>query len=120
MIDPKLREFLQTQVNSFVKWDLVRFFHDNPHAKDTVENIAHYTGRKTRAIADELDELVASGVLRAKDINDYRVYMLIDDADTRERLHHFMQACEDREFRVQAIHLVIQGMQFSPRHDYSG
>ena len=28
---PQLLEFLKTKVNSFVKWDLVRFFHENPN-----------------------------------------------------------------------------------------
>ena len=42
-MDPQMLEFLQTKVNSFVKWDLVHFFHDNPHTTDTAENIARWT-----------------------------------------------------------------------------
>lgn len=120
MIDPNLQAFLQKQVNSFIKWDLIRFFHDNPHAKDTVENIANYTGREPSTIVDDLDDLVSSGVLRVKEINGHRVYALIDDSSTRENINSFMEACEDREFRVQAIHIVIEGMQYSPNHDFSG
>ena len=33
-------------------------------------------------------------------------------------ISEFMDACHDREFRVQAIHEVIKGMQFTPRHDF--
>lgn len=46
-IDSRLLDFIRTRVNSFIKWDLVRFFHDNPHTTDTTENIARYTGRES-------------------------------------------------------------------------
>jgi hypothetical protein len=47
---PQLLEFLKTKVNSFVKWDLVRFFHENPNTTDTAENIARYAGRDVATI----------------------------------------------------------------------
>jgi len=45
-MDPGLLDFLKTRVNSFVKWDLVRFFHENPHTTDTAENVARYAKKK--------------------------------------------------------------------------
>lgn len=120
MIDSKFSEFLQHTVNSFVKWDLIRFFHDNPHARDTAESIARYTGRETGEIIHELDQLATDGVLHVEDINDHRVYTLVEDKATRETIHAFMKACENRDFRVEAINQVIRGMQeFSPRRNYS-
>ena len=62
-MDPELLEFLKTKVNSFIKWDLVRFFHDNPNSTDTAENVARYVGRDVSAIEAELGELVGTGVL---------------------------------------------------------
>ena len=56
-MNPQLLKFLQTKVNSFVKWDLVRFFHDNPHTTDTADNIARYAGRSAETIRSELTEL---------------------------------------------------------------
>ena len=53
-MDPVLLDFVKTKVNSFVKWDLVRFFHENPHTADTVENIAKYAGRNVAAVEPEL------------------------------------------------------------------
>jgi len=44
-MDPTLLDFVKQKVNSFIKWDLVRFFYENPHTADTVENIAKYAGR---------------------------------------------------------------------------
>jgi hypothetical protein len=63
-IDPRLLEFIRTKVNSFIKWDLVRFFHDNPHTTDTADSIARYTGRDVRTVEPELQQLVSTGVLQ--------------------------------------------------------
>jgi len=109
-MDPNLLDFLQSKVNSFIKWDLVRFFHDNPHAADTADNIARYTGRDVRTIEDELEGLVEAGVLRENEVSSVRVYALVKDKATRQLIENFVTACNDRQFRVKAIYHVIRGM----------
>lgn len=109
-IDPVLLEFLRKKVNSFVKWDLVRFFHDNPHAADTTENIARYTGRDARAIADDLTELAQVGVLEQNLVSGETIYALTSDQAMRELIRTFVLACDDRVFRIKAIYHVIRGM----------
>ena len=109
-MDSGLLRFLQTTVNTFIKWDLVRYFHDNPHAADTAENIGRYISRDTVTVARGLDGLVESGVLRANDVPDARVYALTSDGDMQARIEQFMQACSDRQFRVKAIYHVIRAM----------
>lgn len=109
-MDPKLLEFLRTRVNSFIKWDLVRFFHDNPHTADTAANIARYTGREAEAIQGDLLELTEAGVLQASDVSGLMVYTLATDEEVRDLIDRFVLACEDRQFRVRAIYHVIRGM----------
>jgi hypothetical protein len=109
-MDPQLLDFLQHKVNSFIKWDLVRFFHDNPHAADTAENIARYIGRDARTIHDELTGLVKANVLQHKDVSGVRVYLLAKDQAMRDLVSNFVVACNDRQFRVKAIYHVIRGM----------
>jgi hypothetical protein len=110
-MDPALLEFLQRKVNSFIKWDLVRFFHDNPHAADTSENIARYIGRDARTIEDELAGLVAAGVLKRRAVSpDIQIYSLADDPAMQALVKEFVLACNDRQFRVKAIYHVIRGM----------
>lgn len=109
-IDPRLLEFIRTKVNSFIKWDLVRFFHDNPHTTDTAEGIARYTGRDVRTVEPELQQLVQSEVLEATALNDLTVYTLATSAELRRLIDKFILACDDRQFRVKAIYHVIQGM----------
>lgn len=109
-IDPVLLDFLRKKVNSFIKWDLVRFFHDNPHAADTVDNIASYIGRDTRTILDELDELAQVGVLDQNQVSGQTIYVLTSDQGMRDLINNFVRACDDRVFRVKAIYHVIRGM----------
>jgi hypothetical protein len=110
--------FLQHKVNSFIKWDLVRFFHDNPHTADTAENIAGFIGRDTKTVLRELDGLVANEVLDAALISGVKVYRFSPDAQMRHLVADFVNACHNREFRVKAIHYVIHGMSFAPNHDF--
>jgi DNA-binding transcriptional ArsR family regulator len=108
--DPKLLDFLRTKVSSFVKWDLARFFHDNPHTTDTAENIARYTGRDARSVESELMELARSGVLEVQEVGNLRVYTLATDQDMRALLDRFILACDDRRFRVKAMYQLIRGV----------
>ncbi len=107
---PQLLEFLKTRVNSFIKWDLVRFFHENPNTTDTAENIARYAGRDVAIIEVELDELVGAGVLERQRIGDLQVYSLVSDLEMRSLVEQFIRACDDRQFRVKAIYHIIRGM----------
>jgi hypothetical protein len=109
-INPQLLDFLKNKVNSFIKWDLVRFFYENPNTTDTSENIARYAGRDVAAIEAELGELVGAGVLERQRVGDLSIYSLVDDPLTRELIERFVLACNDRQFRVRAIYHIIRGM----------
>lgn len=109
-MDPAILEFLQSKVNSFIKWDLVRFFHDNPHAADTADNIARYIGRDARTIESEMKGLVKAGVLQQNQVSGVYVYALTNDRAVREMVRNFVIACSDRQFRVKAIYHVIRSM----------
>ena len=106
-----LLKFVKDKVNSFIKWDLVRFFHENPHTIDTVENIAKYAGRSLMAVKPELEELKASGIMSQTMVNDQPVFYLTEDEAMRDLISSFIVACEDRHFRVKAVYHIIRGMQ---------
>ncbi len=109
-IEPALLEFLRTRINSFVKWDLIRFFHDNPHAMETAENIARFTARDNRSVESALAGLVDTGVLRLKQVASQRIYQLSNDPGVQDLVERFLLACDDRNFRVRAINQVISEM----------
>jgi hypothetical protein len=107
---PELLEFLKTRVNSFVKWDMIRFFHENPDTADTVENIARYAGRGVAIVEPELQEMVEYGLLTVRQLNQMIVYSLTGDDDMRHLIGEFIAACDDRNFRVKAVYHIIRGM----------
>jgi len=109
-MDPVLLDFVKTKVNSFIKWDLVRFFHENPHTADTVDNIAKYAGRNVSAVEPELEELVESGIMKKSNLGDKFIYSLETDDAMQALVDKFILACEDRHFRVKAVYHIIRGM----------
>jgi hypothetical protein len=109
-MDARLLDFIKTKVNSFIKWDLVRFFYENPNTTDSVENIAKYAGRNTAAVQSELEELAESGVMEMQLIDGLPVYSLASDEEMLRLVNEFILACEDRHFRVKAVYHIIRGM----------
>lgn len=109
-IDPGLLDFLKNKVTSFVKWDLIRFFHENPHTTDTAENIARYAGRNVHATRTELAELAASGVLAENRLGNMTVYSLVNDPQVCDLIGRFVQASNQRDFRVKAVYHIIRSM----------
>lgn len=108
-MDPRLLEFLRAKIDSFVKWDLIRFFHDNPYTTDTARNIARYAGRSVETIRKDLADLARSGVLEKTQLGDMTVYSLSRDPEIRELMEKFVEASADRQFRVKAIYHIIRG-----------
>lgn len=109
-MDPPLLDLVKAKVNSFIKWDLVRFLRENPNTADTAENIARYIGRNASTVEPELQELVQSGIMEVKLVEGMSIYSLTQDADTRELLDRFISSCEDRHFRVKVIYHIVRGM----------
>jgi len=109
-IDPHLLDLLRTRVNTFIKWDVVRFFHANPHTADTADNLARYIGRDVRVVEPELRQLTQDRVLEAETLADLRVYTLTADAGTVSLIDSFVRACDNRQFRVKAIYHIIRSL----------
>ena len=109
-MDPQLLDLVKGRVNSFIKWDLVRFLRENPNTADTAENIAKYIGRNAATVEPELRELVESEIMEVRPVEGISVYSLTTDTETKELLDRFIVACEDRHFRVKVIYHIVRGM----------
>jgi hypothetical protein len=107
-LEPAMLDFIKTNVNSFIKWDLLRFFYNNRHTTDTAENIAHYAGRTVSMIERELDELVDSGIMAKSGQNGASIYSLMSDETTWALMSEFVSGCEDRHFRIKVVHHIIR------------
>ena len=109
-MDPQLLDLVKNKVNSFIKWDLVRFLRENPNTADTSENIAKYIGRNAATVEPEIQELVECGIMEVKSVDGIPVYSLSQDPEVRDLVDRFITACEDRHFRVKIIYHIVRGM----------
>ena len=117
-INATWQDFLRHRVNSFIKWDLVRFFHDNPHTTDTAENIAKVVGRDPNTVSRELDGLATAEMLIKETVSGQTIYRLTTDTDMRQVIREFVAACHDREFRASAIKHVMVGMNHQTAREF--
>lgn len=109
-MDPELLHLVKNTINSFVKWDLIRFFHDNPNAADSVKNLAAYAGRDPSVVESEIEDLVQSGLLSKELVNDTPVYALSKDQDTRRLAEKFVNSCNERHFRIKVVYHIMRAM----------
>jgi hypothetical protein len=109
-VDPILLDFVKTNANSFVKWELMKFFDQNPDSTNTAENIANCIVRKISVVKPALDELAESGILKGEILNGVSVYSLGSDGYSRTLVNKFSLAFEDRYFRVYAVNQIIPGL----------
>lgn len=118
-MDPALLDFVKTRVTSFIRWELLRFLHENPGMADSAENIAQYTGRSVDTVRPELDRLVESGVMvkrvlgrpapaSGKATRPDVIYTFSPDPETRKLIEMFVMACQDRHFRIKAVYQIIK------------
>lgn len=111
-MDAMWANFIKTKVNSFIKWDLVRFFHNNPYAVETADNIARFIARDIATVKYELDELSRLGVVEATVKSKSVVYRFTGSSELREQVDDFIKACHNYDFRVQAINAIINSRKF--------
>ena len=107
-VELTLLDFIKTNANSFIKWDLIRFFYKNRHTVDTAENIAQHAGRNVSVIEQELDDLVEGGIIAKRGLDGVPTYLLGNDEKMLALMSKFVSACEHREFRVKVVHRIVE------------
>jgi hypothetical protein len=107
---PELLQFVRDTVTTYVKFDLLRFFHENQFTYESVETIAHLVNHDQNAIKTALEELSEQGILEGTTVDDTRLYCLSKSGPTRQLVQAFVNACEEKEFRVKVIFHIIRHM----------
>ena len=109
-VELTLLDFIKTNVNSFIKWNLIRFFFfdKNRDTIDSAENIAPACGRNVSVIEQELDDLVEGGIIAKRGLDGVPTYLLGSDEKMLALMSKFVSACEHREFRVKVVHRIVE------------
>ena len=100
-IDPEAAERLLPHLDSFVKWELLRFLNDNPDTEATIEDLARYMGRDETELKPGARALVSAGLCRQIEGVAGCTFALTSDERLRYLISHLMDAfVADRLVRI--------------------
>lgn len=90
-INPDAAAVLLPHLDTFVKWELLRFLHDNPGATATVGELARYIGRDETEVKPAARALALAGIARQVDLGQEYAYSLVADLEMRQLIGHLIQ-----------------------------
>lgn len=90
-INPDAAAMLLPHLDTFVKWELLRFLHDNPNAVATVGELARYLGRDETELKPAARALAIAGIVRQTDLGPEYAYSLTTDLEKRQLIGHLIQ-----------------------------
>jgi alkylhydroperoxidase family enzyme len=102
--DPGL---LQGKLRSLVEWDVLQFFHHNPHTVEGAQHIATALGRDVTTVQTALAAMTSAGLLQSDPEQERSLYRLTQDAALRDEIEQFMHACDDPAFRRRVIEQLV-------------
>lgn len=111
-LDDDFELFIKDFVNTFVKWELVQFFHDHQEASFSLDDLSQKLNRSPKTLKSEMDELVDKGFLQTRKGKDV-TYRLLDSKSIRYTeltglLERFVEFCKSREGRLRVIYKILK------------
>ncbi len=62
-VDPEILEFIQKYLTSYTKWEVLKYYGENPTAVETPKGFARRLGKDVRQVAEALKSLARTGIL---------------------------------------------------------
>lgn len=90
-IDQEAAGRLLPHLDSFVKWELLRFLHDNPDLEAAIEDLARYTGRDETELKPAARALHAAGLFRQGEGEFGYTYSLTSDERLRRQIDQLVE-----------------------------
>jgi hypothetical protein len=113
-LDESMEQFMNVFVNSFIKWELVNYFHEHPNAPIKLTDLAKALNRPAEQIKHEIQELSSAGLLqegKGPKKMEFR-YDLSPEAANQKKLHdlvqQFVHLCRNREGRLRVIYRILK------------
>ena len=106
---------LLAHLDSFLKWELLRFLHSNPDTAATVEELARYTGRDETELKPAVRALASAGIVQQKELSTGNKYSLTKDDTMRQLINHLVRSyLDDRLARSGALNLTARTQRRAP------
>ena len=90
-LDQEAATTLLPHLDSFVKWELLRFLHDNPNLEAAIEDLARYTGRDETELKPAARALYAGGLFQQGEGEFGYTYSLTSDEKLRRLIDHLVE-----------------------------
>ncbi len=95
-----LEKFIESYVDSFVKWDLITYFYSNSGVSDTAHSLAIHLGRKESDVEKSLNELVEKNLVTEIKEDGKSIYQYTPPAEVSKMVENFVKSLEIREERL--------------------
>jgi hypothetical protein len=110
-LDQQVGNFVEEFVDSFITWDLILFFHENPYTVGSPSSIAMSIGRLGSDIEPFLERMATKGILS----HEFRagegaetIYAYKPEPDFEKMVIDFKRALRDRASRLIIVSKVLQ------------
>lgn len=108
-VPPEVETFLQDVADSFIKIELIKFFHRNHRLLGTVEDIAVAIGRDKRSTARAVPHLVSAGVLTTDGSGGAVIWSYDPDPQMTQRIDAFLAYYKTETGRMAVVRRVLEG-----------
>lgn len=111
-LDDDFELFIKDYVNTFVKWELVQFFHSNQNQTYTLNSLSRRLNRSSKTLKTEILELVNKGLLIESE-NDDKTFRLVNQETENYKavlalMDRFVEFCKSREGRLRVIYKILK------------
>ncbi len=110
-IDPEVSSFVEEYIDSFITWDLILFFYENPFTVGSPSSIAMSIGRLDSDVLPYLELLVGKKVLTSElQVRESAetIYSYVPDRQFEARVEGFRKSLKDRTSRLMIVSKVLQ------------
>jgi hypothetical protein len=107
--DRDLEKFIAKIADSFVKIELIKFFHHNPHFLGKIGDISLAIGRDPKKVSKGIDDLVLQGVIKKNGQKSAAIWSYAPEASMDKKITQFIKAYEGPDLRQWIVNQVIRG-----------
>ncbi len=109
--DNELNCFIQQNIDSFIKWDILVYFSRLPEAVETLESLSRLTGKLMTEIEQPLSALVSAGMLRSVPAGSANLSYAVDPAFRhRDILEKVNTEMLDRSARLKLLTMTMESI----------
>lgn len=107
-MDDDFESFIKKYINTFVKWELVQFFHNNDIQPFSINELSKKLNRSAKTLKSEISELVSNGMLVNLARDEMTVRLVEDNKEVLDLMQRFVKFCESREGRLRVIYKILK------------